>query len=82
MEIIEEIITENKQYKAEIIKRTDGLFSIEILRWYEDEWFESWTPIKSNISIIDTRRHAIEIALENLHNLTDEEINSKTLLIY
>lgn len=74
MEVIKEITLPNKQYKAEIIKRTDGLFSIEIFRWHEDEWFECWTPIRDNISIIDTSKHAIEIALEKLRNLTGEDI--------
>ena len=74
MEVIKEITSKNKQYKAEIIKRTDGLFSIEIFRWYEDEWFEYWTPVRDNISIIDTSKHAIEIALEILRNLTGEDI--------
>lgn len=74
MEVIKEIISQNKQYKAEIIKRTDGLFSVEIFRWHEDEWFECWTQIRDNISIIDTSKHAIEIALEKLRNLTREDI--------
>lgn len=69
MEVVKEIISPNKQYKAEIVRRIDGLFSIEILRWYEDEWFDGWTPIRDNISIIDTSEHAIEIALEKLRNL-------------
>lgn len=74
MEVIKEITSQSKQYKAEIIKRNDGLFSVEISRWYEDEWFEYWTPIRDNISIIDTSKHAIEIALEKLRNLTGEDI--------
>lgn len=74
MEVVEEITSQSKQYKAEILKRTDGLFSVEIFRWHEDEWFECWTPIRGNISIIDTRKHAIVIALEKLRNLTGEDI--------
>lgn len=31
-------MSQDKLYKAEIIKRTDGLFSFDIFRWYEDEW--------------------------------------------
>ncbi|WP_207706237.1 hypothetical protein [Clostridium sp. HBUAS56017] len=74
MEVVEEIISKKKEYKVEIIKRTDGLFSIEILRWFEDEWDERWTPIKNDISIVDTKKHAIEIALEKLRNITGEDI--------
>ncbi|WP_207729705.1 hypothetical protein [Clostridium cibarium] len=74
MEVVEEIISKKKEYKVEIIKRTDGLFSIEILRWFEDEWDERWIPIKNDISIVDTKKHAIEIALEKLRNITGEDI--------
>ncbi|MBD7913142.1 hypothetical protein H9661_17465 [Clostridium sp. Sa3CVN1] len=74
VEVVEEIISKKKEYKVEIIKRTDGLFSIEILRWFEDEWDERWIPIKNDISIVDTKKHAIEIALEKLRNITGEDI--------
>lgn len=74
MEVVKEIISQNKQYKAEIIRRIDGVFSIEIFIWHEDEWFDCWEPIRDNVSIIDTSKHAIEIALEKLRNLTGEDI--------
>lgn len=78
MKVVEEIITKSKEYKAEIIKRNDGLFSIRILKWYEDEWFEAWSKVIGNISVIDTKKNAIEIAIEKLSNLSGEDISFYT----
>lgn len=73
MEVVKEIISPNKLYKAEIIKRADGLLKVEIFRW-EDEWDECWSRTTRGLSLIDTMEHAIEIALEELDNLTGEDI--------
>jgi hypothetical protein len=74
MLVVKELISQNKQYKAEIVKRPDGLFSFEIFRWYEDEWGDGWSPITKGLSLIDTIEQAIETALEALCNLTGEDI--------
>lgn len=72
--VIKEIMSQNKLYKAEIIKRADGLFSFEIFKWYEDEWVDGWSPITRGLSLIDTMEQATEITLEELRNLTGEDI--------
>ena len=74
MEVIKEVITQNKLYKAQIIKRTDGLFSDKIFRWYEDEWDKCWSPITRWLSLMDTSEHAIKNTLEELRNFTGEDI--------
>jgi hypothetical protein len=72
MEIVKKIISPSKHYKAEIIKRNDELFHIEIYVW-EEEW-ECWSRTTRNLSLIDTKEHAINIAIEELHNRTGENI--------
>lgn len=67
--VVEEIISQNRLYKAEIIKRPDGLFTFDIFRWYEDEWGDGWSPIIRGLSLMDTMEYAKQIALEKLHNL-------------
>lgn len=73
MVVAKEIMSQDKLYKAEIIRRTDGLFSFEIFRWYEDEWADGWSPITRSLSLMDTVEHATETALEELRNLTGED---------
>lgn len=70
MEVIETIITSSKQYKAEIIRRTDGLFHIEIFVW-EKEW-ECWSRYTRSLSLTDSKERAMEIAIEELQNRTGE----------
>lgn len=72
--VVKEIMSQNKLYKAEIIKRTDGLFSFDIFRWYEDEWVDGWSPITRGLSLMDTMEQAIGTTLEELRNLTGEDI--------
>lgn len=72
--VVKEIMSQNKLYKVEIIKRTDGLFSFDIFRWYEDEWIDGWSPITRGLSLMDTMEQAIETTLEELHNFTGEDI--------
>lgn len=72
--VVKEIMSQNKLYKAEIIKRTDGLFSFEIFRWYEDELVDGWSLITRGVPLIHAMEQAIEITLEELRNLTGEDI--------
>lgn len=37
MEVVKEIFSQNKHYKAEIIKRNDNLFQVYIYSWDEKE---------------------------------------------
>lgn len=73
MENVKEIISKDKLYKVEIVKRADGLFSIETFRW-EDEWGECWSRTTRGLLLIDTFEHAMEIAVEEFRNITGEDI--------
>ncbi|PGE40393.1 MULTISPECIES: hypothetical protein [Bacillus cereus group] len=65
-EIIKEIVSKNKRYKVQVIKRNNGFFTTEVFAWFEDYEYEYWAPIKQGISLIDTEKHAIAIAMEDL----------------
>ncbi|MCP9227914.1 hypothetical protein NMG90_21445 [Bacillus mycoides] len=65
-EIIKEIVSQSKRYKVQVIKRNDGFFSTEVFAWFEDYGYEYWSPIKKGLSLIDTEKHAISIAMEDL----------------
>ncbi|MDM5155564.1 hypothetical protein QUF88_17725 [Bacillus sp. DX1.1] len=65
-EIIKEIVSPSKRYKVQVIKRNDGFFTTEVFAWFEDYGYEYWAPIKQGLSLIDTEKHAIAIAMEHL----------------
>ncbi|EJQ62044.1 hypothetical protein IG7_05324 [Bacillus cereus HuA2-4] len=65
-EIIKEIVSPSKRYKVQVIKRNDGFFSTEVFAWFEDYGYEYWAPIKQGLSLIDSEKHAIAIAMEDL----------------
>ncbi|EMI9087169.1 MULTISPECIES: hypothetical protein [Bacillus] len=65
-EIIKEIVSKNKRYKVQVIKRNNGFFTTEVFAWFLDYEYEYWAPIKQGISLIDTEKHAIAIAMEDL----------------
>ncbi|PFA61919.1 hypothetical protein [Bacillus sp. AFS015896] len=65
-EIIKEIVSQNKRYKVQVIKRNNGFFTTEVFAWFEDYGYKYWSPIKQGISLIDTEKHAIAIAMEDL----------------
>jgi len=73
-QIVKEMMTPSKEYKAEIMKRSDGLFQYCIYTWtreevpeygYMSEWY--WEPLTRTLSLIDTEDHAIKLALEDLY---------------
>ncbi|PES63878.1 hypothetical protein CN505_30485, partial [Bacillus cereus] len=35
-EIIKEIVSPNKRYKVQVIKRNNGFFTTEVFAWFED----------------------------------------------
>lgn len=65
-EIIKEIVSQNKRYKVQVLKRNDGFFNTEVFAWFEDSGYKYWAPIKQGISLIDTEKHDIAIAIEDL----------------
>ncbi|MEH7595166.1 hypothetical protein V7295_21815 [Bacillus toyonensis] len=65
-EIIKEIVSTSKRYKVQVIKRNDGFYTTEVFAWFEDYGYEYGAPIKQGLSLIDTEKNAISIAMENL----------------
>jgi hypothetical protein len=39
-QVVRELYSPSKQYKVEIIKRKDGLYTTEVYRWMEDCGYE------------------------------------------
>lgn len=74
--VIKEILSPSGQYKAQIIKREDGLFTTEVCMWQEDRGFEYWSPIKRGLTLVDTEKNAIKIAIEQLREHSGESIIS------
>lgn len=74
--IIKEILSPSGNYKAQVIKRPDGLFSTEVCMWEEDCGYEFWGPIKSGLTLVDTEQNAIKIAIEQLREHSGETIET------
>ncbi|MCC5415377.1 hypothetical protein LMT13_24585, partial [Escherichia coli] len=65
-QVMRELYSPSKQYKVEIIKRKDGLYTTEVYRWMEDCGYEFWSSINQGFSLIDSEEHARKIAIEQL----------------
>ncbi|TFB13303.1 hypothetical protein E3U55_16360 [Filobacillus milosensis] len=74
-QFINEFISPSKQYKAQVIKRTDGLYTTEVFMWQEDSGYKFWSQIKEGMSLVDTEERAIESALDKLRQCSGEIIN-------
>lgn len=72
MEIAKEFFSQNKNYKAEVIKRNDNLFQVYIYIW-DDEW-KTWLQATEGISLTDNEQSAISSTVEHLRNHTGEDI--------
>ncbi|KOA20034.1 hypothetical protein CLHOM_15990 [Clostridium homopropionicum DSM 5847] len=70
MEVIKEIFSPSRKYKAEVIKREDGLFHVDVCKW-DEEW-ETWLQVSRGFSLTDTEENAIKIAIEKLRNSSGE----------
>ncbi len=70
--IVEELFAPSKQYKAQIIRREDGLYLLKVYRWQEDCGYEFWSDITQGVSFIDTEVRAREIAREQLNICSNE----------
>lgn len=64
--IVEEIFVPSKQFKVQIIKREDGLYSTKVYRWQEDCSYEYWNDITQGFSLIETEEYARKAAVEQL----------------
>ncbi|MGW5983361.1 hypothetical protein ACWFOP_23660 [Bacillus mycoides] len=77
--VVREYFSPSKQYKVQIIKRKDGLYTTEVYRWMEDCGYEFWSSINQGFSLIDSEEHARKVAIEQLKGCSREEINTKVL---
>jgi len=71
-QVIKEILSPSNQYKVEIIKRKDSLFTIVVYMWMEDCGYEYWSPINKGLSLIETEDSAVMLALEHLREYSGE----------
>lgn len=72
MAVVKEIFSPSKLYKAEIIKREDGLFHTDVFGW-DDEW-ECWLQVSRDFSLTDTQYNGEKVAIEKLRNCSGENI--------
>ena len=70
METVKEFFSPSKKFKAEIFKRDDGLFHIDVFIW-DEEW-ETWLFHSQGFSLTNTISNAEKIAIENLRNYSGE----------
>lgn len=72
MKIISEIFSQNRKYKAEVVKREDGLYHVDIYEW-DEEW-ETWLQVTKGFSLTDTEENASKIAIKKLRTYTGETL--------
>ncbi|KAA0748403.1 MULTISPECIES: hypothetical protein [Bacillus] len=73
-QVVREYFSPSKQYKVQIIKRKDNLYTTEVYRWMEDCGYEFWSSIDQGFSLIDSEEHAEKIAIEQLKGCSGENI--------
>ncbi|WP_242283399.1 hypothetical protein PY144_04205 [Bacillus cereus] len=71
--VIQEFFSSSKNYKVQIIKRKDGLYTTEAYRWMEDCGYEFWSYISQGLTLIDSEEHAQKIAMEQLKEYSRDE---------
>ena len=72
-QVIQEFFSPSKNYKVQIIKRKDGLYTTEAYRWMEDCGYEFWSYISQVLTLIDSEEHARKIAMEQLKEFSRDE---------
>lgn len=72
-QIIQEFFSPSKNYKVQIIKRKDGLYTTDAYRWMEDCGYEFWSYISQGLTLIDSEEHARKIAMEQLKECSRDE---------
>ncbi|MCU4712943.1 hypothetical protein OCE25_11530 [Bacillus cereus] len=78
-QVVRELYSPSKQYKVEIIKRKDGLYTTEVYRWMEDCGYEFWSSINQGFSLIDSEEHARKIAIEQLRAYSGEIVEAQII---
>jgi hypothetical protein len=78
-DVIKEIHTPSKAFKAEVVIRHDGLFEVMTYKWYEDyvEPYgliaDGWEIATNRKILVDTEVNATKIAIEELIALSGEK---------
>ncbi|AZR78329.1 hypothetical protein [Bacillus thuringiensis] len=72
-QVIQEFFSPSKNYKVQIIKRKDGLYTTEAYRWMEDCGYEFWSYISQGLTLIYSEEHAQKIAMEQLKEYSRDE---------
>ncbi|MGA5715048.1 hypothetical protein ACPCH0_19085 [Bacillus bombysepticus] len=78
-QVVREYFSPSKQYKVQIIKRKDGLYTTEVYRWMEDCGYEFWSSINQGFSLIDSEGHARKVAIEQLKECSRENLSINVL---
>ncbi|EEM13382.1 hypothetical protein P4U78_29875 [Bacillus pseudomycoides] len=78
-QIVTEYFSPSKQYKVQIIKRKDGLYTTEVYRWMVDCGYEFWSFMSQGLSLIDSEEHARKVAFEQLKECSRENLNINVL---
>ncbi|MFB8331791.1 hypothetical protein ACWGJ1_16640 [Bacillus wiedmannii] len=73
-QVIQEFFSPGKNYKVQIIRRKDGLYTTEVNRWMEDCGYEFWSYISQGLTLIDSEEHARKIAMEQLKECSRDEL--------
>ena len=73
-QVLKEMLSPSNQYKVQIIKRKDGLFTTVVYMWQEDCGYEYWSPIKKGLSLIETEEGAVTLAIDHLREYSGEII--------
>ncbi|EOP02168.1 hypothetical protein [Bacillus sp. WC2507] len=71
-QVIQEFFSPSKNYKVQIIRRKDGLYTTEAYRSMEDCGYEFWSYISQGFTLIDSEEHARKIAMEQLKECSRE----------
>ncbi|MGE7909692.1 hypothetical protein [Lysinibacillus xylanilyticus] len=73
-QVLKEMLSPSNQYKVQIIKRKDGLFTTEVYICQEDCGYEYWSPIKKGLSLIEKEEGAVTLAIDHLREYSGEII--------
>ncbi len=65
-EVVEELFSPNRWWKAQICRRQDGTFRIEMANWVDDEGERFWAQVSTAGSITDSLEIARSIARDLL----------------
>ncbi|MGF9878646.1 hypothetical protein ABEX39_12550 [Bacillus albus] len=72
-QVIQEFFSLSKNYKVQIIRRKDGLYTTGVYRWMENCGYEFWSYISQGLTLIDSEEHARKIAMEQLKECSRDE---------